>query len=61
MSHSKVLGYQVMIDSEVQGVLTLDMQVVNNVNLQNIIHSKGDCTSEASKLGECIKVATLSD
>lgn len=39
MSHSKVLGYQVMIDSEVQGVLTPDMQVVNNVNLQNIIHS----------------------
>jgi hypothetical protein len=39
MSHSKVLGYQVMIDSEVQGVLTLDMQVVNNVNLENTIHS----------------------
>ena len=52
MSHSKVLGYQVMIDSEVQGVLTLDMQVVNNVNLENIIHfynyPKSPCPSTAN-------------
>lgn len=39
MSHSRVLGHQVMTDSEVQGVLTLDMQVVNNVNLESTIHS----------------------